>query len=69
MMKVLGRCANAEDCFNALQLTQWNVPHAIKFVKLKNLIKANVSNEDMLATLHVEHWDVAKAASSIMKNF
>ena len=68
MMKVLGRCANAGDCFNALHMTQWDMHHAIKFVKLKNLIKANVSNEDMLTRLHIENWDVAKAASSIMKN-
>ena len=68
MMKVLGRCANAGDCFNALHMTQWNMHHAIKFVKLKNLIKANVSSEDMLTRLHIENWNVAKAANSIMKN-
>jgi hypothetical protein len=68
MMKVMGSCVQAEDCLSALNLTQWNIHHAIKLVKLKNLIKVDyVTDNEMLATLHAEGWDVAKAAGYIMK--
>ena len=68
MMKVMGRCAQAEQCLLALNLTNWSIHHAIKFVKLKNLIKVqHVSDQDLLQTLETESWDVAKAAGHIMK--
>jgi hypothetical protein len=38
---VMGSCVQAEDCLSALNLTQWNIHHAIKLVKLKNLIKVD----------------------------
>ena len=66
-MKVLDR-AQADDCLKTLQLTNWDMHHAIKLVKLKKLIKVEcVTDEDMLATLKQEAWDVAKAASFIMR--
>ena len=69
MMKVMGRCAEAEQCLLALNLTNWSIHHAIKFVKLKNLIKVqHVSDQDLLETLETEAWDVAKAAGHIMKH-
>ena len=68
MMKVLGRCGRPEDCLSSLQMTHWNLQHAIKLVKLKNLIKVDrVTDQDMLLTLDAEGWDVAKAAGYFMK--
>lgn len=67
MMKVLDR-ADSEECGKALQMTNRNMHHAIKLVKLKKLIKVNsVTDADMLSTLEAQGWDVAKAASYIMK--
>ena len=38
--------------------------HAIKLVKLKKLVKVHgVTDHDLLSTLQIEDWDVAKAAS------
>lgn len=68
MMKVMGRSAQAEDCSAALKMTDCNIHHAIKLVKLKNLIKVkHVTDEEMLETLRNEGWEVAKAAGYIMK--
>ncbi len=70
MLKVMGRNAHAEDCLSALNLTNWNIHQAIKLVKLKQLIKADtISDEEMLVALESEAWEVAKAASLIMKRF
>ena len=67
MMKVLDR-AKPDDCLKTLQLTNWDMHHAIKLVKLKKLIKVDrVTDDDMLSTLQNEDWDVAKAARHIMK--
>lgn len=67
MMKVLDR-ADPSECRRSLQLTKKNMHHAIKLVKLKKLIKAHgVTDADLLATLMSEGWDVAKAASCVMK--
>merc|ERR1739838_845809 len=67
MMKVLDR-AQPDDCLKTLHLTNGNMHHAIKLVKLKKLIKVHgVTDQDMLSTLQIEDWDVAKAASYIMK--
>ena len=64
MMKVLDR-ADSEECGKALQMTNRNMHHAIKLVKLKKLIKVNsVTDADMLSTLEAQGWDVA---SYIMK--
>ena len=69
MMKVMGRSAQAEQCLLALNLTNWSIHHAIKFVKLKNLIKVqHVGDQELLETLQIESWDVAKAAGHIMKH-
>ena len=67
MLKVLDR-AEPEDCLRTLHLTKGNMHHAIKLVKLKKLVKAHgVTDHDLLSTLQIEDWDVAKAASYIMK--
>ena len=67
MMKVLDR-AQPDDCLKTLQLTKGNMHQAIKLVKLKKLIKVDrVSDQEMLYTLENQGWDVARAASSIMK--
>ena len=67
MLKVLDR-AQPEDCLRTLHLTKGNMHHAIKLVKLKKLVKAHgVTDHDLLSTLQIEDWDVAKAASYIMK--
>jgi hypothetical protein len=56
------------DCLRTLHLTKGNMHHAIKLVKLKKLVKAHgVTDHDLLSTLQIEDWDVAKAASYIMK--
>ena len=42
--------------------------HTIKLVKLKKCVKAHgLTDHDLLSTLQIEDWDVAKAASYIMK--
>ena len=67
MMKVLDR-AQPDECLKTLQLSNGNMHHAIKLVKLKRLIKYDqVTDGEMLATLERQGWDVAKAASLIMK--
>ena len=51
-----------------MNLTKENMHHAIKLVKLKKFVKAHgVTDHDLLSTLQIEDWDVAKAASYIMK--
>lgn len=68
MKKVLGTDISDEDCVQSLDSTDWDVHHAIKLVKLKNLIKfPEVSDEDMKIALQTRDWDVAKAANVLMK--
>ena len=70
MKKVLGNMPELESttCVQALDVTDWNVHHAIKLIKIKNLIKApGLSDNEMKVALQTRDWDVAKAANVLMK--
>lgn len=68
MRKVLGVDIETDVCVSALDTTEWNVHHAIKLIKIKNLIKApGLTENEMKVALQTRDWDVAKAASVLMK--
>ena len=70
MKKVLGNMPDLDSstCVQALDVTDWNVHHAIKLIKIKNLIKApGLSDNEMKVALQTRDWDVAKAANVLMK--
>lgn len=68
MKKVLGAEMESAKCAAALDATDWNVHHAIKLIKIKNLIKApGISDAEMKVALQTRDWDVAKAANVLMK--
>ncbi len=68
MQKVLGGCG-ADSCLYALDATDWDIHRAIKLVKLRNLVKAPgiLTDSDLRVALQTRDWDVAKAASVLMK--
>lgn len=58
-----------EDCQQALSETKWNVPMAIKYVKLKQLLSAQLGDITLCKeALMACDWDVQRAANHILSN-
>lgn len=74
MQKVLGK---SEGCLSALGMTDWNVHHAIKLVKLRSLVNVKdgdtgnnelgLTDVDLKVALQMRDWDVTKAAGDLMR--
>ncbi|XP_040572011.1 activated Cdc42 kinase-like isoform X2 [Lepeophtheirus salmonis] len=72
MKKVLKRdmIQDDEEAVSALCATGWNVHHAIKLIKVKNLIKTRptkFSDSELIETLRSFEWDVVKAVTALTK--
>ena len=68
MKKVLGQDLDPAVGVKALDMTDWNVHHAIKLVKIKNLMRtSDLTDIDMKVALQTRDWDIAKAAGVLMK--
>lgn len=70
--KVLGQdTADSAECVRALDDTDWNVHHAIKLIKVKNLVGGggggSLTDAEMKVALQTRDWDVAKAAAVLRK--
>ncbi|KAK6617837.1 hypothetical protein RUM43_014065 [Polyplax serrata] len=59
--------AGDEERLTALQYTGWDVPAAVKYIKLDRLLRLAVaSREECEAALTLHNWDLNLAASSVL---
>lgn len=60
---------SVEDCQQALTETKWIVPMAIKYVKLKQLLSAQLGDITLCKeALMACDWDVQRAANHVLSN-
>ena len=56
-----------EDCMYALEETRWEVHSAIKLIKLKQLLSADLADKDTCKkTLMANQWNVEDAANQLL---
>ncbi|XP_060529432.1 activated Cdc42 kinase Ack isoform X2 [Cylas formicarius] len=61
--------SNSEECLSALQSCGWDVPLAIKTIKINTLLKLGLADSSSCeAALHRTNWNVELAASAILDN-
>jgi len=67
MRKVLSDNVSVEDCMNALNETSWDIHHAIKLIKLKQLLSTNIADKQQCKqALMFSKWDIQQAASYLL---
>ncbi|KAK2159483.1 hypothetical protein LSH36_152g04039 [Paralvinella palmiformis] len=67
MRRVLSKDVTTEDCMYALEETRWEVHSAIKLIKLKQLLSADLADKDMCKkVLMANQWSVEDAANQLL---
>ncbi|XP_021368719.1 tyrosine-protein kinase PR2-like isoform X1 [Mizuhopecten yessoensis] len=69
MQKVFGNEVTVQDCMVALEETKWDVQRAIKYVKLKQLLSAQLGDVNFCKeALMTCDWDVQRAANFMLSS-
>lgn len=69
MQKVFGNEVTVQDCMSALEETKWDVQRAIKYVKLKQLLNAQLGDVHLCKeALMTCDWDVQRAANFMLSS-
>ncbi|XP_013400871.1 tyrosine-protein kinase PR2 [Lingula anatina] len=69
MQKILGKQIAISDCRQALDSTQWDVPTAIKYIKLKMLLSTQLGDVARCKeALRNCSWNVEQAANYLLSN-